>query len=145
MTRGFASHEGTALVLGPSEKHVLQVRRDLLPYWAALAVVGLGFVAYGLYDPIYGWGTFFLGLVAMSFVGGAIQSTRYHATDQRIVRTGYLGVKHVLLAGARVTRRKGALGETLTVENGGARLRIRLVRDGEAVERVLLQAKATAA
>ena len=141
MTAGLREVDGTQLILGPSERHVLEVRRDLMPYWAALAVVGLGFVAYGLYDPIYGWGTFFLGMIAMAFAGGAVKSTRYHVTDRRLVRTGYLGVRHVPLDGARVRRVKGFLGETLTIENGAQRLRIRLVLDGEAVERVLRQAR----
>lgn len=145
MGNGLKAVDGTQLVLGPHEKHVLEVRRDLVPYWVALAVVGMGFVAYGLYDPIYGWGTFFLGMIAMAFVGGAVKSTRYHVTDRRLVRTGYLGVKAVPLVGARVRRAKGVLGETLTVENGAARLRIRLVQDGAAVERVLAQARAAVA
>lgn len=144
MTAGSRAVAGTLLTLERGERHLLEVPRDRLPYWAALAVVGAGFVAYGLYDPIYGWGTFFLGLVAMSFVGGAVLSTRHHATDRRLVRTGYLGLKAVPLAGARVTRVKGLWGDTLTVENGAARLRVRFVTDGEAVERVLRQARGAA-
>lgn len=139
------SRNESPLVLASGEKHLLDVRRDLMPYWAMLAIAGAGLVAYGLYDPIYGWGTFFLGIVALSFVGGAVKSTRYHVTDRRLVRTGYLGVKAVPLAGARVTRSKSFLGETLTVQNDGARLRVWLVQDGEAVERMLARAEAIVA
>lgn len=136
MAPGPRQVNGSPLLLAPGERPVLEVERDLAPYWAALAVAGALLVAYGLYDPVYGWGVFFLGIVAMSFAGGAIKSVRYHLTDRRLVRTGYLGMRAVPLAGARVHRARGLLGETLTVENGGARLRIRLVRDGEAVERL---------
>lgn len=137
-------NDGSRLVLAPGERKLLEVERNLLPYWFLLAFAGLGLVAYGMSDPVYGWSTFFLGIIGLSLVGGAITSVRYHVTDRRLIRTGYLGVRDVPLDGARVTRRAHVFGEIITVENGSARLRILTAREGPAVERILRQAKIAA-
>lgn len=140
MTSSAAMPKG--LDLAPGERVVLHIEQDRLPYWAALALLGAGFIVYGMSDPIYGWSTFFLGMVFLAFLGGAVSSTRYHVTDRRLVRTGYMGARAVPLAGAKVTRARGAFGDVVTVENDGARLRMRTVRDGPAVERVLRRERA---
>lgn len=128
-----ASPDPLRNVLDRDEKVLLHVERNLTPYWMMLAVAGMGFIAYGLTDPVYGWGVFFLGTVLLAFIGGALTSVRYHLTDRRLVRTGYLGTRTVSLRGATVTRSPSAFGETLTVASKGERLRVWSVRNGDAV------------
>lgn len=129
--------EGTNFDLAPGEKVLVRVERELFPYWAVLGLAGALLVGYGLSDPIYGWGVFFLGIIVMAVIGGAITSVKVHVTDRRVVQTGYLGVKQVPLAGMRVARGKALFLDRLVVQGGGGRIRVWGVRDGEAIEALL--------
>jgi len=120
------------LDLAPGERIVAKLQRNLAPYWMMMAVAGMALVVYAVTDEVFGWGVFFLGVVALAFVGSTLSSQRYVVTDRRVVRTGWLGRREVALG--TIAREPGAFGETVVATgDDGQQLRVRHVTNAAAL------------
>src|SRR5882672_4308157 len=120
------------LDLARGERIVARLDRNLLPYWMMMAVAGMGIVVATVEVEVFGWGIFFLGVVALAFVGSMLTSHRYVVTDRRVIRTGWLGRREVALG--KLAREPGAFGETVVaVGRDGETLRVRHVKNASEI------------
>lgn len=120
------------LGLAPGERVVARLQRDLTPYWMMLAVAGMGIVVATAQIEVFGWGIFLIGVVSLALVGSMLSSLSYTVTDRRVVRTGWLGRREVVLG--KLAREPGAFGETIVaVGSDGSTMRVRHVKNGQDV------------
>lgn len=116
----------------PGERIVARLERNLVPYWMMMAVAGMGIIVATVEIAIFGWGIFFIGTVALAFVGSMLSSLHYTVTDRRVVRTGWLGRREVALG--KIVREPGAFGETVVATGkDGTTLRVRHVKNAASV------------
>ena len=137
MPRRLTKNELEQLHLDAGEAVLVEVERSPAPLWIALCALGASVIVLATTQGDYGWGAIVLGLVGLSFVGGATASVRTFVTSRRVVRIGALGKRSLDRANARVAWTPGPLGETMLVESGNVRLRVRFVRNADDVRETL--------
>lgn len=137
VARKLTKNELEQLALEPGEAVLAEAERNTIPLWVTLIVLGMAMVTFGIQDPIFGWGWVVLGMASLSFIGAVFLSMRVFVTTKRIIRIGPAGKRSLPRKETRVTWSPAAFGEALHAEAGGVKLRLRFIKNGDAVREAL--------